>query len=202
MFDRRGKAYASPPGRPEFKRSGKLPATLAKARPLCAGFSARLTKLCATPPIGKVLRSAATREPYGRQPRSSLPGIVREDGLLPAHDPSTSALGVAHAACVALLERPSRHEHPRAATAQRVSPERGCIARQHDERDEDVLAETARAFTQPEGIVGRDELKPVAREQTRHLPVALRTSKHQGAAHDGNVVEIASPGEITRKLRQ
>src|SRR5262249_38933458 len=165
MFDRRGKACASPPGRPEFKRSGKLPATLAKARPLCAGFSTRLTKL-------------------------------------PARDSSTSALGVAHAACVALLERPSRHEYPRAATAQRVSPERGCIARQHDERDEDVLAETARAFTQPEGIVGRDELKPVAREQTRHLPVALRTSKHQGAAHDGNVVEIASPGEITRKLRQ
>src|SRR5947208_10396039 len=43
---------------PRVKRSGKLPATVAKARRRCAGFSARLTKLCAMPRMRKVLGSA------------------------------------------------------------------------------------------------------------------------------------------------
>src|SRR5947208_16276700 len=74
---------------------------------------------------------------------------TRVNALLPAHhSPQGSALGLGSAGCVAPLEQASRHETPRAAAAQRVSPERGGIARQHDERDEDVLGETAGAFTQ------------------------------------------------------
>src|SRR6059058_1858233 len=66
----------------------------------------------------------------------------------PAGDGAAHVLLSFVTACVAPLEQASRHEHPRAAAAQRVSPERGGIARQHDERDEDVLGETAGAFIQ------------------------------------------------------
>src|SRR5262245_26085192 len=188
---------------PRIKRSGKLPATLAKARPPCAGFSAGLTK---------VLRSArrGRKRNFVARMSEAACGIPDFAGAHPGYGtlvPLRHALECASrlgraSACVALLEQASRHEHPRAAAAQRVSPERGRVARQHDERDEDVLAETAGVFTQAYRIVGWNELEPVAREQTRHLPVTLRTSEHQGAAHDGNVVEIASLGEITRELRQ
>src|SRR4029453_2672292 len=67
---------------------------------------------------------------------------------------------------------------------------------------EDVLAETASAFTQGRGTVARNGLEAGPTEQAYHLAVALRAREHQGAAHDASFLEIGPYGEIARELPQ
>src|SRR4029453_7796354 len=67
---------------------------------------------------------------------------------------------------------------------------------------EDVLAETASAFTQGRGAVARNGLEAVPTEQADHLAVALRAGEHQGAAPDASVLGIGPYGEVARELPQ
>ena len=108
-------------------------------------------------------------------------------------------IDAAGAASIALLEHLSRHEHPRATPAQRVSPQRHLIARQYDERDEDVFTQPVGAFSRRHRCRRRNERESVPTKQAHHLPVALRAGEHQGAAHDGNVGKVGGRAKLSSR---
>src|SRR5262249_11519032 len=181
-FDRRGKAFGLSLVAPNTRFCGNLPATLAKARLRYVSFPTRLINSAALHSARRLIKAA----PY----RSGWAGRAMLQ------------IDAAGTASIALFEHLSRHEHPRAASAQRVSPQRHLIARQHDQGDEDVLAQTAGAFSHRHRCRRRNDLESVAADQPHHLVVTLAASELHGATHERNVVKVGARGEIARELPQ
>src|SRR5262249_47490981 len=101
-----------------------------------------------------------------------------------------------------LLERAPGYDHPRAAPAQGVPPQRGGIVRQYDQRDEDIFGVAEGAFTCADAACGGNELEAVSTEQACHLAVTLRAGGQQSAAQGGNIVKIGARGGVTHQLLQ
>src|SRR5262249_15850503 len=105
---------------------------------------------------------------------------------------ATLQIDATSVAAIALFEHLARHENPCPAPAQRVSPQRRLIARQHDQRDEKLFDQLGGAFTDRHRRCGRNELESVATDQTHHLVIALPATELHGASHKGNVVKIGA----------